>query len=128
MELSLYLARLFGVYLVLEGLVLLVRQGFLHRVLRDLVRTTALRYLIGILVVLAGASIVFYHNIWQEGYVGLVTLIGWLLLVKGVLYLFIPERTLRNLVRALDKRHWYVVFGVFCMAVGLYLVKMGFAF
>ena len=48
-------------------------------------------YLSGVLFFIAGLSIVRKHNIWVWGWQTLITIIGWLGLVLGVLRMFLPQ-------------------------------------
>ena len=48
-------------------------------------------YLSGVLIFIAGLSIVRKHNIWVRGWKTLLTIIGWLGLLLGILRMFFPQ-------------------------------------
>ena len=48
-------------------------------------------YLSGVLIFIAGLSIVRKHNIWVRSWQTLITIIGWLGLVLGTLRMFLPQ-------------------------------------
>ena len=48
-------------------------------------------YLSGVLFFIAGLSIVRKHNIWVWGWQSLITIIGWLGLLLGILRMFFPQ-------------------------------------
>jgi len=48
-------------------------------------------YLSGVLMFIAGLSIVRKHNIWAWGWQTLITIIGWLGLLFGILRMFLPQ-------------------------------------
>ena len=48
-------------------------------------------YLSGVLMFIAGLSIVRKHNIWVWGWQTLITIIGWLGLLFGILRMFLPQ-------------------------------------
>jgi len=48
-------------------------------------------YLSGVLFFIAGLSIVRKHNIWVWGWQSLITIIGWLGLLLGILRMFFPK-------------------------------------
>lgn len=48
-------------------------------------------YLSGVLIFIAGLSIVRKHNIWVLGWQTLITVIGWLGLLLGILRMFLPQ-------------------------------------
>lgn len=53
-------------------------------------------YLSGVLFFIAGLSIVRKHNIWAWGWQTLITIIGWLGLLLGVLRMFLPQMYTAN--------------------------------
>ena len=48
-------------------------------------------YLSGVLIFVAGLSIVRRHNVWAWGWQTLITIIGWLGLILGILRMFFPQ-------------------------------------
>lgn len=64
-----------------------------------------------------GALIVSFHNVWH-GIPLVITIMGWGLLIKSLIYLTYPKHGMRVLSRVRHERAWeFVVAGV--MAVGL---------
>lgn len=55
-------------------------------------------YLVGILLFVAGLSIVRAHNRWMRGWPVMVTLVGWIAILGGLFRMFAPEaqRGLQN--------------------------------
>ncbi|HSS79097.1 MAG TPA: hypothetical protein VLV54_20415 [Thermoanaerobaculia bacterium] len=82
-------------------------------------------FLNGLLHFQLGAIIVTFHNVWH-GWPLLVTLIGWGLVVKSLVYLIYPKHGLKMLSRISVERSWeFVVAGVFAVAVsGLILFSV----
>jgi len=126
MEFSIYLAQVFGVYLIFEGLFLLFKRAFLRKVLSDFMHSVALRYLAGAMMLIVGLVLVTSHNVWEWSWVGLITLISWLILLKSLLYLFAGEKTMAKIFKTYDKKGWYVVIGVIVLIAGIYLVRVGY--
>jgi hypothetical protein len=57
-------------------------------------------YLNGSLLFIAGLSIVRVHNLWTGGWHALVTLIGWLVMLSGLVRMFFPviaQREVQNI-------------------------------
>jgi uncharacterized protein YjeT (DUF2065 family) len=69
------------------------------------------------------AFIVSFHNVWH-GWPLVVTLIGWGLVLKSLIYLTYPKHGVRMLARISIERSWeFVAAGVFAIAIsGLSLV------
>jgi hypothetical protein len=123
-----FLAKLIGIYCILIGLAMAVHeQATLHAVI-ELVQNAALLYVFGLIVVAAGLAIILSHNIWSGGALPvIVTIIGWLTLVKGLLFLFLPPPAAVGIVLwgpAYEKFFYGDV--VLALVLGIYLTYMGF--
>ena len=72
----------------------------------------------GLLHLPLGTVIVCFHNVWHGG-ATLITILGWCLVVKGLIYLTFPALGTRMLARISVDRSWeFVVAGVFSIALG----------
>ena len=83
-ELSLYLARAWGLFSVLVSLGLLLnRANYLHMV--NTLKPDDISVLIaGVFALVMGVVQVVGYNSWTFDYRGLITLLGWVALLKGV--------------------------------------------
>ena len=81
-----------------------------------------------IIALAGGLAIILTHNIWTGGALPiLVTLIGWVMVIRGVLFLFLaPETTLRILAAIQFERLFYIYLGI-PFALGLYLTYLSFS-
>lgn len=126
MDFSLLLAQVIGIYLILEGIVVLARRKFVISIVNDLDKNRALMFVTGAMLVVLGLLIVLNHNIWEATWRVVPTIVGWGMVVKGVLILFIPGIVL-DMARAFGrKRNAAILAGVVALAVGVYLVYVGF--
>lgn len=90
MELSLFLAQAWGLYLLIVGAILLINKKSLNR-LMNLIEDDNFVFTVAFISLIIGILSVLTHNIWSFDWVGLVTLMGWGALVKGVVYMGYPE-------------------------------------
>jgi hypothetical protein len=74
------------------ALAMLLNLGAMSAIAAQVARDTALIFLSGILLFVAGLAIVRVHNVWSGGWPVLVTILGWLALVGGVARMFFPTR------------------------------------
>lgn len=123
---DLFLAKVIGVYLVILSLFLLVRKDLVKSSSDELFNSSALMAITGSLNLIFGLLIVFSFNVWEVSFRLLITLIGWLGVVSGVIRLLVPEWS-RKLVRSLGDNS-IIVIGVVFLIIGLYLAYVGFAF
>ena len=91
MERSRYIAGLIGPLLGLLGLSLLLNRELAPALAEQLSRDLGLIVVSGGLLLVAGLAIVRSHNVWT-GWPVLVTLLGWLAVIGGVLRILIPGR------------------------------------
>jgi len=89
MPTSILIARLIGPVLVVVGLAALVNPKLLQDVGREFLASRAFIFIGGFLALLAGLAIVNTHNIWS-GWQVVITLIGWLAVLGGIIRLGFP--------------------------------------
>ncbi|HEX5716722.1 MAG TPA: hypothetical protein VF179_11235 [Thermoanaerobaculia bacterium] len=88
--------------------------------LRDKGRAGA--FLNGFLSLGMGSLIVAFHNVWS-GPATVLTVLGWLWVLKALLAFAKPEIGMKGLARVSMERSWeFVVAGVVLVALGLFLV------
>ena len=126
MSLSLYLAQVVGLYLILMGLILLVKRQAMMRVVTEMAKNRALIYTICVIELAAGLALVVAHNVWAWNFQVIITIVGWLLLLEAVTYLMLPYRVFTKWVSWLNKKSVYWIGGFLAVALGLYLTNIGF--
>jgi uncharacterized membrane protein HdeD (DUF308 family) len=77
-------------------------------------------FLNGTLLFVGGISIVRVHNFWVRNWTVLLTLIGWLMLLLGLLRIFFPTAKQPE-----EKFYLYLFLSVLCV-VGLFLAVKGY--
>jgi vacuolar-type H+-ATPase subunit I/STV1 len=122
-----FLARLIGIYCLLAALVMLTgRDAWVAAVTRLLI-DPALMLLLGMLAVAAGLALVLAHNVWSGGALPVVvTVIGWLTLLKGLMFWMLPPAAAADLYERLQYAQLYYLYAGFACAIGLYLSVAGF--
>jgi vacuolar-type H+-ATPase subunit I/STV1 len=93
-----------------------------------MLHSAPLLFLAGVLAVTAGIAIVLTHNVWSGGVTPvLVTLVGWVALVKGLLLLFLsPEAESAVSLAGLQFERLFYVYTGTCFAIGAWLTYQGF--
>ena len=123
--LTIYLARLIG----LSALVLVA--AFLVRGDAPIMATVAdgpVMLVYAIFSFAAGLAMVLGHNVWSGGTLPvIVTSVGWLILAKGLLLLFVTPGTLVLLLERMRYGEHYSLYLVPSLVIGLYLTYAGFA-
>jgi len=128
MATSLLLAQVIGLYLLLEGLVVLTHRKFIIHIVADMSKHKSLMYVTGSMLIVLGLLIVLEHNVWEATWRVIPTIVGWILLIKGVMILFVPNVVLRRAREFARNRNMAVAAGIAALAIGAYLVYIGFGF
>ena len=123
-----FLARLIGLYCLLAALVMIFARDAWVAAVTALVHDPPLMLLLGMIVVGAGLALVLGHNVWSGGALPVVvTVIGWLTLLKGMMFWVLPPAAAVDLY--LERMHYaqlYPLYGAVSIAIGLYLTVAGF--
>lgn len=91
MELSILIARIISITYLAFGLGLLFSSKFYKREIPKLIENPALLIYGGFVATVIGYLIIHYHNIWENNWTILITVIGWIGLIKGIILLVFPE-------------------------------------
>ena len=95
--LTIYLARLFGLGLVLMCALFAIRPEAALPAIQSMMASPGLLLIAGLFTLIAGLAMVIGHNRWSGGGVTIaVTVLGWLTLIKGAAIVATPPRTLSN--------------------------------
>jgi hypothetical protein len=126
MDLTHFLARLLGLYCIVISIMMLSRRQAMLAIVSSCVQNRELLFLVEILGLAAGLAIVLGHNIWSSGLPALiVTLIGWLTLIRSIILLFLSPDAIGRLIKAVRYEQNYYLFTAIPLLIGLYLTVAG---
>lgn len=93
MDISIFLAKFWGWYLLIFFLILSLNPKRIKQVFDDL---SDQKFLIisAFLAIVVGLLNILFHNIWEANYKLIITLIGWSALFKGLALFSFPKRTI----------------------------------
>ena len=84
------LASLIGPTLIALAAAMFINLGSISTLVESVSHDPALVLVSGVLSFVAGLAVVRVHNHWAGGWVVLVTILGWLLLVGGLVRILFP--------------------------------------
>jgi len=123
MDLSIFVAKIIAITYIAAGISILMGQIKLKKLLSDFNNSPALTFITGFFLVIIGALLVQYHNLWVKDWTVLVTIVGWAVLIKGTLLLLIPKAFLSTGEKFASSNKWM---GVVLLVIGLLLGYFGF--
>jgi len=125
---TLFLSKLFGLYFIICALAgMLHKQAVVDAVTTDLNNSPAL-WFFGIVVIIAGLAMVLAHNLWSGGALTVVvTLLGWLTLLKGLFLVFLPRHSVADIyLKVLRYQQLFYLYAAVLLVLGLCLAYAGF--
>jgi hypothetical protein len=86
-----FVAQFWGWLTLTVALILFIRPKVLHDVKRLIVENRAFGLAYGLMSLILGITSVLLHNVWELNWHVVITIFGWLALVKGIIVLAWPE-------------------------------------
>ena len=123
-RLTVFLARFIGLFIVLLVVALLVRGG---ATVETAVADAPVMMVYALISLALGLAMILGHNVWSGGALPVVvTLVGWLMLVKGLVLLCVTPQTLQQFFEHMHYGAHYYLYLAPSLAIGVYLTWAGF--
>jgi uncharacterized membrane protein len=127
MQSSTFIAKLVGPMLVVVSVGMLTNQDTYHAIIGEFLHSGALVYLSGLLSLLAGIAIVNAHNAWRAEWSVIITILGWLMVIGGIVRIVFPDFTVRLGTTAYGSLAAVVIVGVIGLVIGGFLTFKGYS-
>ena len=125
MEQSIFLAKVIGLYLLIVSAAVLLRRKQFAELINEFTANRALVFLSGLVALVLGLLIVVSHNVWTADWREVITVMGWLMLAKGVIRILFPEKL--GAVAINPSSIKWTVASIVLLALGIYLTYIGFS-
>ncbi len=119
MDIVILTAKILGIYLVVSGLFIIVRGKTIPHMMKDFFNHPAIVYLTGVILIFLSSMYLIQYNIWDDTWRTLITVFVWMVMLKGLMYIFTPQALNEIVVRKF--RSSFNVYGFIAIIVGLYL-------
>lgn len=126
MDISIYLAKLFGPVLVILGLSVLVRFPSLLGAFQDIASSPTLIFILCVLGLLGGIAVILAHNVWAADWRVIITILGWASAVESAVWLILPQTMLHRIVMPLLTPSFLLVYGIVVLLLGGVLSYFGY--
>jgi hypothetical protein len=122
-----YLARLIGLFSIVLGLAMIGRRQEMVAAVDALIHNPTLLLVVGLIALGIGLAMVLAHTVWSGGVAPVVvTLVGWLILIRGLVLLFLPAAMVATLFEALHFARLLYLYASIALGLGIYLAMAGF--
>ena len=120
---TIFLSRLIGLYCILMGLSMITRRQATVETVTALLQNPMMTLILGVITLAAGLAMVLAHNIWSGSVLAVVvTLVGWMALLKSLFFLFLPhEMETRLFLQQLHYQEFFYMYAAISLALGCLL-------
>jgi hypothetical protein len=118
--------QIFGLAYVAVGIAGVTQQVSFQKLVENFTESPALLLLSGFLATVLGFLLVTFHNEWIMGWSVIITIFGWLALIKGIMILAFPgafNGITKSIVKSQKFMRWYAVF---VLLLGIFFLLLGF--
>ncbi|XKT74778.1 MAG: hypothetical protein ACJKTH_01680 [Patescibacteria group bacterium UBA2163] len=126
MDITLLIAKIFGVYALVGGLSGLLYPARMQKALSEATRSYLLPYFDGALALIIGLLIVISHNVWGTFTEIIISLIGWIAIIEGAALFLLPHNTIVGFAKIFSSREVTMGWSVLAIVLGAFLTYVGF--
>ena len=120
--------QLFGLIYIAVGLGILLNPQYYKQMFADFKKSVAVMYLGGIFTFAIGFLLITFHNIWVKDVSVIITIVGWMALLKGISILILPRLMMKTMdIFTNVKTSTLMVMAGFIIALGVMLAWLGFS-
>ena len=125
---TIFLSRLIGLYCIVIAVSMMTRRQATVETVTALLQNPSMMLIVGIITLAAGLAVVLAHNIWSgSALVVVVTLVGWITLIKSLFFLFLPPEMEAGLfLGQLHYRQLFYLYTAISLVLGVCLTYGGF--
>ena len=125
METSIFLAKVIGLFGVISTLAIIFRYKIHLKLEENAAKSPSMIYLSGFLFLMPGILITVSHQVWTLDWRVIITILGWLILVKGIMRILFPD-IVKNLIEKKKSDKRFLLAEVVTFIVSIYLIYQGF--
>ena len=124
METSIFIAKMFAIVYIFVGIGFFLNPKYYKNALDTMIKDPIMYYYGGIMATIAGFLIVNFHNTWEKSWVVIITIFGWMALIKGFMLFVCPKHFAfwGKLIKKTNLR----VLSIFVLGMGIMFGYFGF--
>lgn len=125
---EIFLAKLFGLYFIIIGAIVLIRQKSVMPSVKALAQDRPLLLFIAVVEIVAGLALTLVYPTVSMSAEGILSIVGYMMVVEGIIYLAAPAKFIQRFIKIFNQRAWYISGGILSVGAGIYLAGIGFGF
>jgi hypothetical protein len=120
-------SRVLGPFLVIVDLTAIARASDMEKLLSQFEANSLWTWVTGAFILVFGLIIVAGHQYWRGAAAIIVSVLGWLVTLRGLLLLAFPKAFVSVANSMIGAQAWWIALCVAAALVGLYLTYVGWA-
>lgn len=125
METSIFLAKVIGLFGAISTFIIIIHYKIHLTMEENAAKNPTTIYLSGFIFLLIGILFTVSHQVWTRDWRVVITILGWLILLKGLLRIFFPANV-KNLIEKKKNDKRFLLAEVVTFFISLYLIFQGF--
>ena len=126
MEKSKFLSKVIGLYLIIISVAMLIDMPIFTQQIDKLLHDSALMFVTGFFTLIVGLLMVVSHNIWQWHWRVIITVLGWLTLIKGISLIVYPGFIDKTSILFIESVTFAYGAAIFDLVLGAALTYFGY--
>lgn len=118
-------ARVLGPYFVIVPVIIVVRASDMRTLLSEFGANSVWPWMTGAFLLMAGLIVIAFHQYWKTAAAVIVSLLGWVLALRGLFLLAFPKTFMSMANSAIDASALWITLYICVAAIGLYLTYVG---
>lgn len=128
MEASIFLGKLFGYVLVLMALHVFFCKKHFRAYAEHMLENPGVANFMSFFAVIMGVLLLLYHNVWAADWGIVVTLLCWVVLIRGLFGFFCPEGMAKMARKMLESSSGLYIAAVINAVIGVFLLVMAYMY
>ncbi|MBJ2172894.1 hypothetical protein JBL43_01510 [Aureibaculum sp. A20] len=122
-NISIFLAKFWGWYLIIFFLILSLNPKRIKQIFEDL-KDQKFLIITAFIAIIIGLLNILFHNIWEDSWTIVITLIGYISLLIGLSLFVFPDRTI-NWINIINVKFLQLLY-MLLFLIGVFLLNMAY--
>jgi len=126
MDKSKFLSKVIGIYLIFISISMFINIHQFSSLVSSMINNMPLMLALGCITLILGILMVVSHNVWQWNWRVIVTIVSWLILLKGASIVLYPQLIDKLSMAFVQNTNFAYIAAILDLILGLFLIYFGF--
>ncbi len=108
------------------GIGIILDKQMLKKILEEYINNISITFISAILAVIMGYLLITFHNIWEANLTVIITIIGWIAFLKGLMLLIAPKLFLQMSKYFIKNKIIFNLVPFILFILGIFFLILGF--